>query len=108
MHFAISNLSLEIKRGEKIAFCGRTGSGKTSILNILFKMYPIFSGEVYVNGVETGSMSLQNLRQQMSIIPQFGFLYNQSLKENLDPENKHDKEHIQHVIQSSGLNIRKN
>jgi ABC-type multidrug transport system fused ATPase/permease subunit len=61
---------LDIKKGEKIAFCGRTGSGKTSVFNALFRMYPIRSGEIYVNGHETRSLSLLQLRQQMSIIPQ--------------------------------------
>ncbi len=41
VHYALKDFSLEIKKGEKIAFCGRTGSGKTSILNVLFKLYPI-------------------------------------------------------------------
>ena len=39
--FALKEFSLKIRKGEKIAFCGRTGSGKTSILNTLFGMYPI-------------------------------------------------------------------
>jgi len=60
---------LEIKKGEKIAFCGRTGSGKTSILNCLFRLYPISSGLIYINGKESNQLSLKELRSQMSIIP---------------------------------------
>ena len=41
IEFALKKFALKIKKGEKIAFCGRTGSGKTSILNVLFGMYPI-------------------------------------------------------------------
>jgi ABC-type multidrug transport system fused ATPase/permease subunit len=40
-YFLLNNFNLKIKKGEKIAICGRTGSGKTSILNILFGLYPI-------------------------------------------------------------------
>lgn len=50
-------------------------------------------------------MSLIQLRSQMSIIPQFGFLYNASLKNNLDPSNKLQKEIVQKIIKESGLNI---
>jgi len=41
VEFALKGLTLKIKKGEKIAFCGRSGSGKTSVLNALFGMYPI-------------------------------------------------------------------
>lgn len=47
---ALKNFSLSIKKGEKVAFVGRTGSGKTSILNILFGLYPHQSGDIIING----------------------------------------------------------
>ena len=47
----MQNFSFKVKKGEKIAFIGRTGSGKTSILNTLFNLYPIEdNGTIYVNG----------------------------------------------------------
>lgn len=46
---ALKNVSFTIRKGEKIAFVGRTGSGKTSILNTLFRMYDIQYGEIYIN-----------------------------------------------------------
>jgi ABC-type multidrug transport system fused ATPase/permease subunit len=58
-NYALKGIKLEIKKGEKIAFCGRTGSGKTSILNILFRMYEIREGELYVDGQEVRSLSLK-------------------------------------------------
>jgi ABC-type multidrug transport system fused ATPase/permease subunit len=39
--YALKNINLRIKKGEKVAFCGRSGSGKTSIFNVLFNLYPI-------------------------------------------------------------------
>lgn len=50
-------------------------------------------------------MSLTELRNQMNIIPQFGFLYNATLKDNLDPDNKLTNEAVQKIIIQSGLNI---
>ena len=105
--YAIRKLNLRIEQGEKIAFCGRTGSGKTSILNILFRLYPIAAGEIYVEGRETGGLSLRELRSQMSIIPQFGFLFNATLRENIDPEGNLTREEIVREIGRSGLRIRR-
>lgn len=96
-HMALKNVSVSIKRGEKIAFCGRTGSGKTSILNALFKLYPICKGDLYINGVEHRDLSLGQLRNQMAIIPQFGFLYNATLRENLDPNDEVELKVLQNI-----------
>jgi len=49
-------------------------------------MYPLYDGTIYVNGRDYVKMSLKELRQQISIIPQFGFLYNATLQDNIDPE----------------------
>lgn len=46
--YALKNFNLKIKKGEKIAICGRTGSGKSSLLNILFRLYEINQGNVFI------------------------------------------------------------
>ena len=61
-------------------------------------MYPIQNGSIYVDGKEISEYNLKNLRSRMSIIPQFGFLYNASLKDNLDPEDLLSKESVQEII----------
>ncbi|EGR29526.1 hypothetical protein IMG5_154140 [Ichthyophthirius multifiliis] len=106
--YVISNFSLKIKKGEKIAICGRTGSGKTSIFNILFGMYPIQKGQIFVNNKSLQDFSLKYLRSQISIIPQFGFLYKACLQDNLDPTGIYEKEYIQQKINNTGLQIRNN
>ncbi|EAS02568.3 ABC transporter C family protein (macronuclear) [Tetrahymena thermophila SB210] len=106
--YALENICLKIKKGEKIAFCGRTGSGKTSILNAIFRMYPIKQGRIYLNGKDIQSQSLRQIRTQMSIIPQFGFVYNASLIDNIDPERKIAREEIQKKVNETNLRITKN
>ena len=103
--YELKNFNLKIRQGEKIAICGRTGSGKSSLLNIMFRLYEIEQGRIFIKQKEIRSISLRQLRSQMSIIPQFGFLYNASLKDNLDPSNDLTNESVQKIIQESGLNI---
>ncbi|CAD8191591.1 unnamed protein product [Paramecium octaurelia] len=98
---ALTNFSLTIFKGQKIAIIGRTGSGKTSILNVLQGLYPFYSGDLYINGINVNQQSLKQWRSQMSIIPQFGFLFSASVKENLDPEGRYTDQQIEKFIQNT-------
>ncbi|CAD8118388.1 unnamed protein product [Paramecium sonneborni] len=104
--FALKNFCLTIKKGQKIAFVGRTGSGKTSILNILFGLYNHQYGKIFINGMDTSKLTLRELRSQLSVVPQFGFLYNASVKDNLDPQNKTNKETIEKLFIDTGFQLR--
>ncbi|EAR92658.2 ABC transporter C family protein (macronuclear) [Tetrahymena thermophila SB210] len=100
VQYALKNFNLKIRKGEKVAFCGRTGSGKTSILNCLFRLYDYQKGQIFIDNTDILSMSLKELRKKMAIIPQFGFLYNATLRDNIDPVNEISEEEIQRCIQS--------
>ena len=56
---ALKKFNLKIRKGEKIAFCGRTGSGKTSILNCLFNLYSINEGQIFIDGIPINEYSLK-------------------------------------------------
>jgi ATP-binding cassette, subfamily C (CFTR/MRP), member 4 len=88
---AINSLNFSIKSQEKIGIVGRTGSGKSSIIQALFRM-PRIEGKIEIDGVDTQSLSLVELRKNISIIPQDPILFSGSLRSNLDPfeENKDD------------------
>ncbi|KAL4453906.1 hypothetical protein ABPG74_003789 [Tetrahymena malaccensis] len=100
VQYALKNFNLKIRKGEKVAFCGRTGSGKTSILNCLFRLYDYQKGQICIENTDILKMSLKDLRKKMAIIPQFGFLYNATLRDNIDPINEISDEEIQRCIQS--------
>eukprot|EP01017_Pseudomicrothorax_dubius_P005232 TRINITY_DN11272_c0_g1_i1.p1 TRINITY_DN11272_c0_g1~~TRINITY_DN11272_c0_g1_i1.p1 ORF type:complete len:572 (-),score=58.93 TRINITY_DN11272_c0_g1_i1:262-1977(-) len=106
MNFALQDVSFSIRRGEKVGIYGRSGSGKSSILSVLFRFYDIQKGRILLNGTPINTMSLANLRKQISIIPQLGFLFKGTLRENLDPNNEVDDATILQMVQKIGLSIR--
>jgi len=63
--FALKNLSFKIEKHQKVAFCGRTGCGKTSILNCLFRLYEINQGEIFFRGDNLNALPLHNLRAKI-------------------------------------------
>ncbi|KAM3144194.1 hypothetical protein pb186bvf_003656 [Paramecium bursaria] len=106
MKYALKNFTLKIKKGEKIAFVGRTGSGKTSILNILFRLYDFQAGSLFIQGQDIQKLDLHQVRNMMSIVPQFGFLYNATLKENIDPLNLIPSKQIEEIFNQTGFRIK--
>jgi ABC-type multidrug transport system fused ATPase/permease subunit len=64
---------------------GRTGAGKSSLFQALFRLVSLESGIITVDGIDISTKSLRRLRRSMSIIPQDPFLFSGSLRENLDP-----------------------
>ena len=78
---ALRNLSLHIKSGERLGICGRTGSGKSSLLSALFRLYDIEEGSICVGGVDIKTIPRQALRDRMTLIPQEAMLLCCSLRE---------------------------
>ena len=82
---ALDDLSFETKGREKVGVVGRTGSGKSSIFQVLFRTMEAVKGEVTIDGVNIRHLNLTELRQHLSIVPQDPFLFKGSVRENLDP-----------------------
>ncbi|HLE09763.1 MAG: hypothetical protein A2504_11400 [Bdellovibrionales bacterium RIFOXYD12_FULL_39_22] len=79
----IKNLSLTINKGQKVALIGLSGSGKSTIINLLLGLYPINSGEILIDGHPIGSIKLQSLRKIFGLVSQDIFLFNDTIRENL-------------------------
>ncbi|KAL4493110.1 hypothetical protein ABPG72_003195 [Tetrahymena utriculariae] len=101
--FVLKGLSLQIEKGKKYGIIGKTGSGKSSILNCLLKIYDYQDGEIYVNGENIKFMKDEYLSSLISIIPQNGFLYSGTVKENVDPQDKYSDLQIQKIFQQLDL-----
>ncbi|EDO46846.1 predicted protein, partial [Nematostella vectensis] len=85
---ALRNVSLEIHAGEKVGIVGRTGSGKSSLFLVLFRMVEVAEGAVILDGVNIASLPLDKLRSRLAIIPQDPFLFSGSVRDNIDPWGK--------------------
>ncbi|MCI5968656.1 ABC transporter ATP-binding protein [Helicobacter sp.] len=80
---ALSNISLEVKRGESIAFVGNSGGGKSSLVNLLLRLYDADNGEVLVNGENIKHFTQNSLRSKIAIVTQRIFIFNDSIARNI-------------------------
>ena len=82
-HPVIRNFSLTVPSGKKVALVGATGSGKTTIVNLLMRFYDIDSGEIRINKQNIQDISRESLRQNMAIVLQDTVLFSSTVRENL-------------------------
>ncbi|MCF2648831.1 ABC transporter ATP-binding protein [Niallia circulans] len=81
--YVLKNISFEAKQGETVALVGHTGSGKSSIMNLLFRFYDIQSGKITIDGKDIMSISKQDLRKYMGIVLQDPFLFTGTIASNV-------------------------
>ncbi len=80
---AIKDFSLQVSKGEKIAIVGRTGSGKSTIAQLLLRMYDIQKGMILYDGTPINKIALESLRSQISYVPQDTFLFSETISNNI-------------------------
>ena len=78
-----NNLSFKIPHNKTVAFVGKSGSGKTTILNLMSKMIETNEGEVLIDGININLLNKQSLRSAVSLVNQFPYIYDMTIKENL-------------------------
>ena len=86
--YALANINLHIKSGQTIGILGGTGSSKTSLVNLISRLYDVTEGEVKVGGVDVRNYDLVTLRDAVSVVLQKNVLFSGSIKENLRWGNK--------------------
>ncbi len=80
---ALKNLSFNLKKGEKLAIVGRTGSGKTTLADLMLRMYDVENGEILIDGIDIKKHNLSALREQTGYVPQDVFLFSDTVANNI-------------------------
>ena len=80
---ALDHVDLVVHHGEKVALVGETGSGKTSVLNLLPRLYDVTGGRVTVDGTDVRDVTLSSLRHQISVVSQEPLLFSASIRDNI-------------------------
>lgn len=80
---ALKDISFTIKKGETLAILGKTGSGKSTILSLISRLYDVTEGKITVDNKEISSLNLYDLRNNIGIVPQDAFLFSDSIKNNI-------------------------
>ena len=91
---ALQNISFTVKKGETLAILGKTGSGKSSILSLITRIYDINEGTITIDGKKIDKVNLYDLRNAIGIVPQDAFLFSDTIKNNIKfgKENATDEE----------------
>lgn len=77
------NFNLSVKNGEKVGVVGLSGAGKTTICNLLLRMYDVQDGKILINGIDIRDVTQDSLRKSISFVPQEATLFNRTIMENI-------------------------
>ena len=89
---AVKDFTLEINKGDKIAIIGKTGSGKSTIAQLLLRMFDVQKGNISYDGIPVSAIKLESLRAQISYVPQDVFLFSDSIAGNIRFGNRYATE----------------
>ena len=80
---ALQNISFTIEAGQSVAFLGKTGSGKSTILDLVSRLYDVTSGEILIDNVPIKKLNLNSLRSAIGAVPQDAFLFSDTIENNI-------------------------
>jgi len=100
-HNVINNLSMRIKKGQKVALVGLSGSGKSTLINLLLGLYPVNHGQIYIDGHALNAIKLKELRKLFGLVSQDIFLFHDTIRANLAIGGNFTDEQIQRALDVS-------
>ncbi|KXX78551.1 Metal resistance protein YCF1 [Madurella mycetomatis] len=103
LDLVLKNINLDIKSHEKIGVVGRTGAGKSSLTLALFRIIEPDTGMISLDGLNTSTIGLLDLRRRLAIIPQDAALFEGTIRDNLDPGHVHDDTELWSVLEHARL-----
>ncbi|KIH92059.1 hypothetical protein SPBR_02260 [Sporothrix brasiliensis 5110] len=99
----LEDINLEIQPGEKVAICGRSGSGKSTLISLLLRLYSPSQGQIEIDGIETGRLNLNALRESLVALPQDPMFLAGTVRYNLDPLGKATDDELLAVLDKTNL-----
>ena len=99
----LTQINFNVKGSQKVGIVGRTGSGKTSLINALLRLNEVFEGNIYIDDVDSSKISLKLLRRNIGFVPQEPNLFAGTLRFNIDPFNKATDEEIWNTLEKCNL-----
>ncbi|KAJ2617833.1 hypothetical protein EV177_000369 [Coemansia sp. RSA 1804] len=99
----LHGISLSVKHGEKVGVVGRTGAGKSTISLALLRFLEASKGKIVLDGVDISKIGLEDLRRNVTIIPQDPVLFNGTIRFNLDPFDEHPDELLWEALRRTHL-----
>jgi len=103
--YVLKDVSFVIKAGEKVAFVGATGAGKTTIINLLSRFYEINKGQITIDGIDIKEMKLDELRHNIGIVLQDVFLFSGNIRSNITLNNSDiGTKAVDDAVSNTGLN----
>ncbi|ORY36648.1 P-loop containing nucleoside triphosphate hydrolase protein [Rhizoclosmatium globosum] len=102
-HIVINDISVSIRSGEKIGVVGRTGSGKSTLMDAFFRLMEANKGTIVIDGEDIATLGLKKLRSGIQMIPQNPILFDGTVRSNLDPVGRYSDENIWYALECCGM-----
>jgi len=99
----VTGVNLKVSHGEKIGICGRTGSGKSTLVNAIFRLADVVSGTILIDNIDISTMEPHYLRSRLTTVPQDTLIIAGTLRDNLDPEHELPDQEIYQVLEAVHL-----
>lgn len=103
LDLALKSVSFSVRSGEHFAIIGRTGAGKTSTIQCLFRLYGLSGGRITIDEVDISHLKLQDLRSRIGVIPQEAICFSGTIRTNLDMLNMYSDDEVQRAFNLCGL-----
>jgi subfamily B ATP-binding cassette protein MsbA len=98
----LKGVSFRVGRGETVALVGDSGGGKTSMVNLILRLYDPTSGQLLINGVDTRDLDLQSLRDRVGIVTQRVYIFNDTVAANVAYGGDLDRERVESALRKAG------
>lgn len=100
---ALRNVTFSVEPGEHIGIVGRTGAGKSSAIQCLFRLFELNEGTIKIDGTDIKNMRLQRLRSSLGVIPQEPICFSGTIRTNLDTFGEHSDQEVKKALEACGL-----